>query len=845
MTLSAVGESVLQELRFAIRVLSKSKTYCATVILMLALGIGAITAVFSLLNVLVLRNLNVPEPARLVRYRLTGTIPASDDPPPLADADFPMSGPLFDALRSGQGPCADLFAWSSYNTFSIREQQHPETARIRGALVSGSAFSTLGITAVMGRVLGVEDDNKAPAQGWVANISYALWKDVYKGDISVLGHVVSVNDRSVTIIGVLPADFDGVMPGADPRIFIPLAFSDLLPGMHGRMRRQDALWLTVMGRLRPGASLAQADANLRVIQQQVLEEAVAPELRKVEFFSGLHLDVQSGRTGWSSYRFEYQNPLIMAQILAVLVLVLVCVDLSSLVGARTISRHGELAVRRALGAGVGRMMRQLIMEQSILAAIGGILGVLFAGFAAPILLGYISPNDAPRVDLRPSVSLYLIVIGSAALSVILSTLLPAMRACRFDLQSALKAGGRPTSGISSSTRVGWLLFPVQVAISVALVVVAGLFSVSLGRLFVERPGLRAEGVLMFPTEIDRRPERNERLAALYARMIERIKTRPGVEAASLARVSPMQRGWIFNQDFAASDDSGSVREDQQLAANRISAGFFGVFGIPILEGRDFRASDDEHALPVCIVNQLAAEYFFPHGGAMGRFLRTADRRRNPNPIECQIVGIVQNAKYDTLHENPPRTVYLPYSQHTADLGSLFFCLHGPRPEALNSAFRSVLEEFIPDTLLLAPLSLREQMSISVSTERMAATLSAFLGLLALLLTSIALYGMVTWTTSRRTGEIGIRMALGASAGGVLRMILRQSMVPVVVGVIAGTAAALVVSPSLSSLLYETRPRDPAVVTGAGLTVILIAAIAAFIPALRAARIQPTEALKND
>jgi predicted lysophospholipase L1 biosynthesis ABC-type transport system permease subunit len=206
---------------------------------------------------------------------------------------------------------------------------------------------------------------------------------------------------------------------------------------------------------------------------------------------------------------------------------------------------------------------------------------------------------------------------------------------------------------------------------------------------------------------------------------------------------------------------------------------------------------------------------------------------------------VQNAKYDTLHERPPRTIYLPYSQHTGDLGSLFFCLHGPRPEALNSAYRSVLDEFIPETLLLAPLSLREQMSISVSTERMAATLAAFLGLLALLLTSIALYGMVTWTISRRTGEIGIRMALGASAGGVLRMILRQSMVPVVVGVIAGTAVALLVSPSLSSLLYETHPRDPAVVAGAGLTMILVAAIAAFVPARRAARIQPAAALKNE
>jgi hypothetical protein len=208
---------------------------------MLALGIGAAAAVFSLLNVLVLRNLNVSEPARLVRYRLTGRIPASDDPPPLANADFPMSGPLFEALRSRQGACADLFAWASYNTFSVREQQHSATARMRGALVSGSALRTLGITAVIGRVLDVEDDNKAPPQGWAANISYALWTDAYQADPSVLGRVISVNDRSVTIIGVLPPDFDGVMPGDGPRIFMPLAFSDLLPGMRGRTRRQDAL----------------------------------------------------------------------------------------------------------------------------------------------------------------------------------------------------------------------------------------------------------------------------------------------------------------------------------------------------------------------------------------------------------------------------------------------------------------------------------------------------------------------------------------------------------------------------------------------------------------------------
>jgi len=818
-------EEVGGDIRYGLRMLSKTPGFTAIAVLILALGIGSNAAVFSLIDALLLRSLAVPAAHELVQISFG---PAGDL--------GPLSGPMFDRLRERQGAFNDIFAWTNRPMVLA---ENGIARPIQGAYATGSAFPTLQLRARAGRLLEWSDDDAARgANGLAAVISEGFWLEHFAGALDTVGRRIVVDGMAVTIVGIMPRSFNGITVDYAPQVVLPFAFDLALKGSASSRFDPASRWFFTMGRRRPGIRYGQAQANVATVADEVLRESLPKDWERIDYLREGRLVLSPGRAGNSPLGEVYGRSLWTLQALVGLLLVICCANLANLQVSRSLHRQHEFVVRSALGAKRFRLARQLVMESVMVAVAGSIAGLALSQWMSALLVRYLDQSDFPVfLDLHPNASVFGWTVGLTALVVVLAGVLPAIQISRVDAEAMLRSGTQRRVG---ETRNGAAqLLPMQVALSVLLVSMALLFAASAGKLLRADPGFRIQGVTLFGVDFERRPEKGKARVDLYRRMLEELRSAPGIEAASVLAVRPLDEGGI---DQSAAPVEGSGPEEKHLFENIVGPEYFTTAGTKVLSGREFGAFDRAGANAVCVVNQAAAKLFFSERDAVGMHVRSTEPATTR--AVCEIVGVVADAKYNSVRQSAPPTIYYPYEQVSADFG-LGFVTRSRDTAAAIAAFGSALRQLAPDTPLMPAVTMERQLETSVGQERLLASVSLFLGGLALVLTCIGLYGLEMQRVTQRRAEIGLRMALGAQRGDVARFVLREAGIFLVVGVPIGLALAFAASRFVRGFLYELSPMDLRVHLVSVLAMVVVGALAAYLPARRAMRVDPMVALRHE
>jgi predicted permease len=822
-------ENILRDISFSARLLRRSPGFTLIAILTLTLGVGANTAVFSLLNGLLLRPLPVPNARDLAMLRIEPTRFA-----------YSFCAPLFRALEKRHDVFWDVFAFDS-DTFQYRGQNGNE--QISGSLVSGQFFDALGTAPERGRVLTPNDDRKeGGAEGFGAVVSDSFWKTHLNSDPNVLGRKLMLNGVSFTVVGVMPAGFSGADATSRPEIYLPLSAEPLVDAPYDMLGQgYRSWWLRVGARLNPGVSLAQANAALMTISPQVLKEAIPDP--KWTFFKAnrdaMHVYAESGTAGYSYLRQEYRNPLLVTFALCALVLLLACVNLASLLLARSAAREREIATRLAIGATRVRLIQQLLVDSLLLAVLGAGAGLAFAPLASRIVVAMLTGGRQHLyLDAGLDWRVVLFATSAALLSTLLVGLLPAFQATSGDLMQHMKDGARGTSKAEHRRLLPKVLLTVEVALAMVLVTGAGLLGASLFRLYHSSQGFDPHSLLEVDIDPDRQSLEGDALMRMYRDISDRIATLPGVRAVGYSSVPPLSGSIMMGSKHAAGGG------DRDIYNNNVGQGYFSAMRTPILEGRDFTWQDKPEEGHDIIVNQAAAKMFYPGQDALGKTLGDNDGK---TPHSYTIVGVVADTKYSSLKEPAPPTVYFPlgfYKEFKKPSFTLMVRYAGP-VAPLAVAIRGILTSASPDIPAPDFRTMESYIDGSIAAERVMALLAIFFGISALLVTGIGLYGVLAYSTARRTSEIGIRMALGAARAQVIALIFRENIWVALSGCIAGLATAVLASRALSAFLYSTSPRDPWVLSASLIALCLIAAIASLVPAMRAASVDPMKALRSE
>jgi predicted permease len=827
-------DTFLQDMRLAQRQIWRSPGFAIVAILTLALGIGANTAVFTLTHALLLSSLPVAAPNQLVR--LAVALDSNDED----DRNAPLSLPMIQSIQQRSHSFSGILGWCVYD-FVLREGGSMHG--IHGAMVTGNAFEVLGVHPAAGRLLVSADDQPGGGlNGWAGVISYRAWMEKYHADPTVVGRHITVTDRAVTIVGVAPEGFEGALVAEHPDIYLPTEFDGSLNG-EASLHSGGHLWLTTLARLKRETSRAQAAAEMDSIFPAVKDQTLTPAILALAEVKKSRLLVTPGRTGWSSLRLEYTRPLLLLQLLVAAVLVICCLNLSGLLLARASARRKEFALRGALGAGRPRLMRQLFVESLMLALPGALLGIALAWFAGPWILHSLGSRQAEvSLSSRPDLAVLCVTAMCALVCTVVFGVAPAWTAGHTNAEDALRSTpGNSAAGYAGARR---FFIPFQVALSLTLVVVAGLLGATVMRLRTESCGYRVENVLFYITDFNRVPQKGAALVSLYRRFVTRMEELPGVEDASVAEIPPLLH-WDDSNNFVAAENARNTQPSSAYE-NSIAAHYFSAVGTAILAGRDLRNQDAD--LHSCLVNQSAARLYFPHHPALGETLREFlhDFEAGTNTFkDCQIVGVVQDSKYNTLHESPRPIVYLPISKDTSRLGGLFFVIHARSLAAARAAYLTALHEVAPDSPETEPFTFTQQFSDSIAREQLLSALSGFFAVLALLLSGIGIYGLVAWNVTRRTTEIGLRMALGATRVAVFLLIMRQIATLLLIGLLAGGLTSFFVARSIRGFLFEVPAENPAIFAFAATLLALIGLVAALPPARRAVTIDPIEALRSE
>ncbi len=852
--------SLIQDLRYGLHVLVKNPGFAAIAVLTIAIGVGANTALFSVVDAVLLKKLPVHEPDQLVLLKATwngqkfgtggfyGSNRLDKETGLTVGTSFPLQ--TYMRLRQEPGPLSDVFAFSEVE-MNLNAGGQAEV--VSGQVVSGNYYSTLGVPAVVGRTITDADDNAAsPA---VAVLSHRFWTTRFNADPSIVGTQVNLNNVAFTVAGVTPPDFNGTMDvGSAQDVTIPLAWEPQVSGERSMMRGAGIWWLRLMGRLKPGSAIADAQTALAgPFQQSVLEHRAMRQSRAqnpllpVEPKDLPLLGVDSGSQGEMNWRRHFAQPLQLLLGVVGLVLLIACANVANLLLVRASSRRKEIAVRLALGASRGRLVRQLLTESVLLAILGGALGVLFALWIKGGLLVATEWGGRQMSALTPELDLRVLgfTFGLSLLTGIVFGLAPAMRATRLDLTPTLKDTGRSSSAAARS----WLsksLVVFQVSVSVLLLIGAGLLIQTLRNLKNTDIGFNANNLLLFSVEPGLIGYRDEQLARLYEQMFSRLEAVPGVQSVTFSR-NPLL-AWSSTTDSvfvagAVGPDGKPLERDAKV--HNVRENFLQTMEIPLLGGRHFTPQDDGRAPQLAIVNKQFSQVYFGGENPIGkRFSFDPDKL---NAIE--IVGMAEDAKYTSQRVDVEPTVYLPWRQTLQRMGRTTFEVRTMGdPLSIVGGIRQAVHE-VDSNLPVSDIRTQlQQADETLSMERLFAKLLTMFGIIAQLLAAIGLYGVMAYSVSQRTHEIGIRMALGANRGSVLRMVLRQGMALTFVGVVIGVAGAFVLTrylEALTSLLFGVEPRDPvtfAVIAG-GLT--LVALLACLVPARRATKVDPLVALRYE
>jgi predicted permease len=836
----------MNDLKFAFRQLLKNPGFTAVAVLTLALGIGANTAIFSVVNAVMLRTLPVPDPERLALVAIQDR----------QSSEEIFSFPVYEQLRAQNHSFASLGAASGERPMQMSMGALSPAASIepvRAQIVSGNFFSTLGVPALMGRTLAAADDRSADPQPVVV-ISHGFWQRRFAGDPAVVGRSFALNDVPVTIVGVAPRGFFGIQVGANPDVWLPL---QMLPQMSGPaqagLNDRGFTWLHLMGYLQPGISREQAAAEMDVIfWRDVVEQGARPGEQSADGKRSevaRKVVVRPGAAGWTQLRNVFREPLFVLMGSVALVLLIACGNVANLLLARSVTRRKEMALRLAIGASRGQLVRQLLTESLVLASWGGALGLFFAYVGTPLLLSCLPSSSIPipiLLDVAPDLRVLGFTLAVCAFTGTLFGLAPALRATRFELTATLKEpAGNASAGVSRLALNNALVVG-QLALSLLLLAGAGLFVRSLQKLRSIDTGFAREHLVQFRLDPGDGYD-TARRQLLYREMLERLEGLPGARAASLTFIMPLSdSGW--GDKLVVEGNPLPTGEGSTFRGMKVGPRFLETMGIPLISGRDFSARDNrpvdpqtEPAAPwVMMVNQSLARQLFGSEDAIGRRLALASR-----PQEMiEIVGIVKDVKYRNLRDSAPATFYLPFFQYPTDFATFVVRTTGD-PPGLVGMISKLVREINPRLQVQALQTMAQRVDELLIRERILAQMAGVFGVFALLLAALGLYGVLAYVAASRRREIGIRMAIGARPTDVLGLVIKRGMELVCLGTFVGSAGAIVATRFLKTLLYGVEPTDPATFACVILLLASVGLLACWLPARRAARVDPMEALRYE
>jgi len=830
----------MRNLKFALRTLFRTPFVTAVAVLSLALGIGANAAIFSLFDQLLLRPLPVPEPERLVSLGAPGPKPGSQSCNQAGDCDEVFSYPMFKDLERGQTVLTGLAAHRGFGA-NLSFKGEPLTGE--GMFVSGSYFNTLRLSPELGRLLGPSDDETIGAN-FVAVLSYSFWSARFGGDRSVLGQTITVNGQSMEIVGVAPRDFEGTTLGTRPLVFVPITMRGALSNGFNGFDNRRSYWVYVFGRLKPGVTLAQAKTALNGIYHPIINDVEAAQTgmsdKTMARFRSKDIAVEAGQRGQSSMHREARTPLFLLFGVTGIVLLIACANIANLLLARGANRAMEMGVRLALGAGRRQLMVQLLTESVVLALMGGLAGLLVARWTLHAIAALLPPEATTtlRFELQPSVLAFAALVSVA--TGIIFGMFPALHSTRSDLIAAIRAGAGQITGARGAARFRAALVTVQIALATALLIGAGLFMKSLINVTRVDLGLKVDNVVTFGISPVRSGYDTTRSHLLFERVEETLAAVPGVSGVTTSMV-PLLAGDNWGTDVNVQGFPSGPDVDNNSRFNEVGAGYFSTLGIRLLSGREFTNADRLGTAEVAVVNEAFTKKFNLGQDAVGKFMST----RGPDSMNIEIIGVIQNAKYSEVKQEIPALFYMPWRQD-GSVGTMnFYVRTSLPPEQLVRDIPGIMKGVDPGLPVENLKTMPQQIRENVFLDRMISILSASFAVLATLLAAVGLYGVLAYTVAQRTREIGVRMALGADALRVRMMVMRQVGTMILVGLGVGIVGAIGVGRAASSLLYGLKGHDPIVFSAAVLVLVVVALSAGYLPALRASRVHPMQALRYD
>ena len=838
-------ETFAHDIRYALRLYRRSPLFTAVAVITLTLGIGANTAMFTLTHAVLLRGLAVEHPEELVR--ITFSKP---------DQDFGLSGPMFDEIQKRQQTYSGVLGWSGS---LVKVGKAGDIHETYAALASGNAFPMLGVEPAAGRLLTPADDHPGGgSDGWTTVLAYEYWVSHFNSSASAVGQTITVEGTPVTIVGVLPRNFEGVLVAAKPAFVLPLEMEPILHPQFPMRHAEGGLFLTVIGRLKQAKTLAEAREEIRRIGPSIQHDTDPKGILNKGFFAGSTWGVESARTGRMYERSRYREPLLFLQALVGAILLICVANIAGLMLARSSARRHEFAVRAALGASRMRIMRQLAIETGLLALVGGAASLAVANSASrAVVIALIGTRSA--LDLSPDWVVFGFTAGIALFVTVAAAVPAALRSTRVQPVNDLKSG----TAVGGRTRTESVFVAAQVGLSMVLLVSAGLLAGSLRHLLTLDPGFSTSGIVLVPTDFssldnaksgmiagastvktDVTATRTDSKAQVaYKTVLERLKPLPNIHGVS-AEAVPLLTGWISSTSLRTTGENGTQRADDQLSFNTVGPDYFATAGTAVLQGRDVSFNDDHSGEKVCWLNRSAAKYLFPAGDALGKPLVDIDSGKP----RCVVAGVVQDTKYTSLKAPSPRMVYEPYLQVGDEpfrQQDLFLMIRTDNVQAAMESARRVLREVAPTTPLLDAVTVSQQLHKSIGQEQTTAMLAIFFGGLALLLAGIGLYGLLSYQVVQRTREIGVRIALGASRGNVVALIAWDIGLLLGTGLAVGIVASFGVSRLIGGLLFEMQRFDPWTYAAAVCLLGVAAVIATCVPTRRATRVDPMIALRYE
>jgi len=809
-------ETTIRDVHYAVRTLRRSPGFTITALLSLALGIGANTAIFSILHALVLRSLPVSDPQRLVVVTRNETV----------SSPYPLFIELRDHSQTLEGVLA-------FRTTPMRLSKDGETERITGALVSGTYFGVLGVRPSIGTAIANEDDQTPGSGGWrgpVAVLSHNFWVRRFGGEASAVGTRILLNGSPFTVIGVGPPGFQGTEVGEPADVFAPMTMQEaLMPGMGKALTQPRSQWLRIFGRLRSNGGRPQAEAELTTLLRRYNQEYFIDGSTKADRRSSLlgqKIILMPGATGLSSLRSGYSMALWVLISVVALVLLIACANVASLMLSRATARRREIAIRLSLGAARSRLIGQLLIESLILAIGGAGSGLLLARWMRDVLIRYLPADRSLNAPMEPSVLLFTLVLGVGA--ALFFGLVPAFQSTIVEVAPAIK-------GEEIGAKMGRILFRkglvvFQMSLSLLLLIAAGLFLRSLHNLLTIDPGFARDNILVASVESG---------PGLDARLLREVRNLPGVISAALADSPPLgtHTGWNvyvpgYTPKAAEPRDSPSV--------GFVSPGYFTTMGIPLLLGRDIDDRDILSARDVMVVNETFAKYFFGSENPIGRRVGTKE-----GLYQWEIIGVVKNSKYTGLREGPIRMIYVPARPGPWASRTVVHLRTSGNAVALTSSLRQKIQDLDKTAAIYDLQTVQEEVDRSLLRERLVGTVTGLFGGLALVLAAIGLYGLTSYGVARRTREFGIRIAIGARPGSIVGLVVSEALWLLVAGTAIGLVVAWVLGRVVEAMLFGIGPADPVSAVLAILALVAVALFAAWIPACRAARVDPMRALRWD